>query len=361
MKRYRVCVYAICKNEEKFVDRWMDSMEEADLIVVTDTGSTDHTVRRLEERGAIVFQEKIEPWRFDVARNVSLAHVPDEMDILVCTDLDEVLRPGWRAALETAWTEDATMGNYLYNWSLKADGTPDVQFVYFKVHTKKDYIWSCPVHEHLTYIGEKPEQKVFIKDMILDHYPDSTKSRGSYLKLLEVAVKEEPTNDRMAYYLGREYMYHRKWNECIETLKSHLKLPTATWREERCASMRWIAKSYMELNQQTDAYKWYYRAIAELPYMRDPYIELAKMGYLLSDWSTVLFAVTKALSIQEKSNTYVNAGYAWDHTPDDLAAIAYYRLGRYDKSLYHAQKALKFDPENERLKKNYEQIKHALK
>ena len=34
MGTYKVCVYAICKNEEKFADRWMDSMGEADLVVV---------------------------------------------------------------------------------------------------------------------------------------------------------------------------------------------------------------------------------------------------------------------------------------------------------------------------------------
>ena len=28
----KVCVYAICKNEELFVDRWVDSMQEADEI-----------------------------------------------------------------------------------------------------------------------------------------------------------------------------------------------------------------------------------------------------------------------------------------------------------------------------------------
>ena len=33
MGTYKVCVYAICKNEEKFADRWMDSMGEADLVV----------------------------------------------------------------------------------------------------------------------------------------------------------------------------------------------------------------------------------------------------------------------------------------------------------------------------------------
>ena len=30
MNSYKVCVYAICKNEEKFVDRWINSMKEAD-------------------------------------------------------------------------------------------------------------------------------------------------------------------------------------------------------------------------------------------------------------------------------------------------------------------------------------------
>ena len=43
MGNYRVCVYAICKNEAKFARRWMASMSEADDIVVLDTGSTDGT------------------------------------------------------------------------------------------------------------------------------------------------------------------------------------------------------------------------------------------------------------------------------------------------------------------------------
>ena len=40
----KICVYAICKNESKFVKQWLDSMSEADYIVVLDTGSTDNTV-----------------------------------------------------------------------------------------------------------------------------------------------------------------------------------------------------------------------------------------------------------------------------------------------------------------------------
>lgn len=65
--RLKICVYAICKNEVQFVDKWMDSMSEADLIVVTDTGSDDGTVEKLKERGAVVYVDIVKPgdlmWR----------------------------------------------------------------------------------------------------------------------------------------------------------------------------------------------------------------------------------------------------------------------------------------------------------
>mgnify|MGYP002799969756 FL=1 len=91
----KVIVYAIAKNEEKFVDRWVDSMQEADEIIVLDTGSTDKTVEKLKKRNVKVYEQKIYPWRFDTARNESLAKVPTDADICVCADLDEVFVPGW--------------------------------------------------------------------------------------------------------------------------------------------------------------------------------------------------------------------------------------------------------------------------
>ena len=66
----KICVYAICKNEEKFVQRWYDSMKEADKIFVLDTGSTDGSYDALKKLGVIVKKEEIKPWRFDVARNI---------------------------------------------------------------------------------------------------------------------------------------------------------------------------------------------------------------------------------------------------------------------------------------------------
>ena len=100
MNKYKVVVYAICKNEEKFVNRWIESMKEADKIVVLDTGSDDDTVKKLKEQNVYVESKVINPWRFDVARNEALKLVPEDTDICVCTDLDEVFEKGWREELE---------------------------------------------------------------------------------------------------------------------------------------------------------------------------------------------------------------------------------------------------------------------
>lgn len=358
--KYKVCVYAICKNEEQFVERWVDSMIEADLIIVTDTGSSDGTVEKLRNKGVIVYVKEIKPWRFDKARNISLEHVPKDVDICICTDLDELFEKGWRKKLEDVWAPNTSMAKYLYNWSLNVDGTPDIQFNYFKAHSRNGYEWKYPVHECLKYIGNTPENIVFAPGMVLNHYPDSTKSRSSYLPLLEMAVEESPEDDRVTYYLGREYMYNGMWEKCIVTLKTHLTLKTAVWREERCASMRWIAKAYYSLSNYSEAYSWYYRAIAQYPFMREPYIECAKMAYHLKNWEMVFYMTEQALKIKQKSSCYVNMGYCWDYTPDDLASISCYWLGMYDKSLLHAKAALEFNHNDERLLNNLSIIEQKM-
>lgn len=61
MHKYKIVVYAISKNEEKHVKRWVESMKEADEIIVLDTGSTDKTVKLLKDLGVIcywVFRER---------------------------------------------------------------------------------------------------------------------------------------------------------------------------------------------------------------------------------------------------------------------------------------------------------------
>lgn len=306
----KICVYAICKNESQHVERWVNSMGEADLIIVTDTGSTDNSVELLTGMGVEVHEAVIDPWRFDVARNAALSFVPDDVDICVSTDIDEVFAPGWREHLERAWDENTTRGTYWYNWGA------DTQFVNERIHARHGYSWKMPVHEYLHASVE--ENRVFIGGMVLNHCPESLKSHSDYLPLLELSVQENPACARSRHYLGREYFFRQRWGECIETLCEYLKLPTAAWEDERCHSMRLIAKAYGEMGDTANCYRWFYRAIAECPNVREPYVEFAKAAFNNSDWKKVAFLIKEALGITEMSSSYFNESFAWDDSVRDM-------------------------------------------
>ncbi|MGB4438725.1 MAG: glycosyltransferase [Sedimentibacter sp.] len=357
MSRYKVAVYAICKNEANFVERWMDSMGESDEIYVTDTGSSDDTVQKLRDRGAIVNVINLSPWRFDVARNISLSFVAEDIDICVCTDLDEILEPGWRDLLERAWTAQTTRLKYMYTWSFNPDGTPGVTFWYEKIHQRKYFRWVHPVHEVLQYYGTEPDVYTWEEKIQLNHYPDPLKSRGQYLELLEMSVKEDPDDDRNMHYLGREYMFYGMWDKCIETLKKHLQMPKAYWKDERSASMRFIAKANRAKNDFRESSNWLYRAIAEAPHLREPYVEMAQLAYEEKDWPRVYHMVEETLKIKERPPTYINEASSWDYTIYDLGALSCYELGLYEKSLDYAKTAAEMAPYNQRLKSNLELIK----
>ncbi len=353
MNKYKVVVYAISKNEEKFVDRWFNSMKEADEIYVLDTGSTDNTVKKLKEHKIKVTKKIIDPFRFDVARNISLNLVPKDTDICVCTDLDEVLLPGWRKTLENIWDKNTTRLAYNYNWLIE-DDIPKVNFYTEKIHTRNDYTWTHPVHEVLKYIGSKTEVKKTTDSITLNHYPDNTKSRSNYLPLLELSVLEDPMDDRNMHYLGREYMYYGMWNKSIDTLIKHLKLPSAKWRDERCASMRFIARDYQELGRIDEARMWLKKAIDEAPYLRDPYVEMALLEYKENNLKEVKEYCFKALKITTHEKTYINEISSWDHTIYDLLSICYFYENRINDAIYYIDKALEISPNNERLLKNKE-------
>ena len=361
MNKYKICVYAICKNEEKFVSRWVDSMKEADAIYVLDTGSTDHTVQKLRDLGVHVTEKTIYPWRFDIARNESLNLIPEDFEICVCTDLDEIFEKGWRKKLENIWKKHTTRLAYNFNWKLDKNNHPLVNFYIEKIHSRQNYIWEHPVHEVLTYIGTAQENKIYTNEITVNHYPDEQKSRASYLPLLELSVKENPEDDRNMHYLGREYMYYGRWNEAIDTLIKHLSLRKATWKDERCASMRFIARCYERLHRMDEAKMWSDKAIIEAPYLRDPYMERALLEYHLQDWSETEKYCLLALKVKEHPKSYINEVFSWDHTVYDLLSLSCYYQGKYEKAVQYIKKALEINPVDERLNNNLKLMELKLK
>ena len=349
----KISVYAIAKNEEKFASRWAESMSEADEIVVLDTGSTDNTVKILSSFSKVrVYSETVSPWRFDTARNKSLAYVSKDSDYCVCTDLDEVFDTGWREKLEKALLSSPDKVSYRYVWSFSSEGLEETVFNIEKIHRRHGFIWTHPVHEILTSEEMRPLNTVFCEGIRLCHHPDSEKSRLQYLPLLELSVKEDPTDDRNMHYLGREYMFRSRYNEAIDTLKRHLSLQSAVWKDERSASMQYIAKSYEALGNKKEAFLWYIKACTEAEYLREPWIRAAEFFFREKNWHGVIFFTERALEITTFRDTYISDLSCRKEKPYDLLSIAYFYTGDREKSIENAERALSLSPDNERIKGN---------
>ncbi len=357
MQKCKIVVYAISKNEAQFVNRWVDSMQEADEIYVLDTGSTDNTVELLKKRNVHVKKKKITPWRFDVARNESLKMLPKDADICACIDLDEVFEKNWAEKLRKLWNKkDNTRYRYTYNWKLNSKNIPLVSYRQDKIHSLKSYYWTHPVHEVLKTDGKETYVETTIT---LNHYPDCQKSRQSYLPLLELSVKENPEDDRNLHYLGREYMFYKKYDESIKTLHQHIKCKNATWKDERSASMRFLARCYIGKEYFEEAEFWYLKAINEAPYLKEAYVELSSLYQNQNRYQEALKYINEALKIKEKSNSYINEEFAWNDAFYDLVSIIYYYTNQKQKAIEFLQKAISINPDNQRYQENLKIMQQA--
>lgn len=357
----KVYVYAICKNESKFARRWMESMSEADAVYVLDTGSEDDTVQLLREAGAIVEIQEFSPWRFDRARNRSLEMVPEDADVCVCTDLDELFHPGWRALLEAAWEPGTTRAAYRYTWNFNPDGSEGFVFWLNNMHARHGFRWTHPVHEVLERTDGAATKQICIEGIQLDHHADDTKPRSQYLPLLEMSVAECPDDDRNMHYLGREYYFYRRWEDAIRTLEHHLSMPSATWADERCASMRYIARCQNALGRKDEAKRWLWRAIGEAPHLREPYLDMAKLLYAEKDWDGLVHMCRTALRIEERPKTYICEAESWGSLPYDYISLGLYYTGRYIEALSAVRRAIELSPTEKRLRDNERFISAAIK
>jgi glycosyltransferase involved in cell wall biosynthesis len=346
----KIAVYAISKNEEQFVQRFCDSAKDANLILIADTGSTDKTVEKALECGAKVHDIFIKPWRFDKARDAALALIPGDYDVCISLDLDEVLEPGWREEIERVWTEQTTRLRYKFDWGC------GISFFYEKIHHRHGYHWHHPVHEYPRPDGRIAEVYAHTDMLLVSHHPDPTKSRGQYMPLLELAIKEDPHCPRNAFYHARELTFYDRWEEAIEALNRYLAMPSATWENERCYAMRLLGKAYDEMGDGWKAHKWLRLACAEAPKTREPWVDLAMFCYRRSLWTECYSSAKQSLQIIDKQAVYTMDPSVWTEKPFDLASLGAWNLGLKEEAVDLCRKALEFNPTDTRLIRNLEQM-----
>ena len=114
-----------------------------------------------------------------------MALVPEEYNILVSTDIDEVWeQPNWVEIVKENWDKEAPRLMYNYVWNHSDDGEPQLQFHINKIHGRENIAWGGAVHEYLydTVTGKKGGFKFVdvTKILTLHHWHDVKKDRSFY-------------------------------------------------------------------------------------------------------------------------------------------------------------------------------------
>ena len=341
----KIAVYTIALNEESFVQRWFESAKDADYLLIADTGSTDRTAEIAKSLGINVISINIKPWRFDMARNAALAAIPREIDFCISLDMDEVLIPGWKKEFE-ALPPDVTRPRYNFVYTFNEEGKAVHAYAGDKIHLRNSYRWKNPVHEILVPYGIDEIQ--YRTNLEVHHFPDTSKSRGQYLSLLELSVAEDPLDDRATFWLAREYFFYKRNEESKSAFKKYLEDFPRAWYAERAWAYKYLAN--IEVENRGD----YLILASQLaPEFREIWVELAEHYRQLGDWQKCYEAAQRAYALKIKPDVYLTDQRIWDGpSVYDLLALSSHYLGKHAEAKEFGLIAVELDPEDERLKNN---------
>ena len=357
----KIAVYTIALNEEKHVRQWYESAKDADLLLIADTGSADGTVELARSLGIDVHVISVKPWRFDLARNISLSLVPEDFDLCIAMDMDETLSENWREVVEEAYKKGINWPTYKYvvAWN---EITNEIlnEIDYFKIHPRKDFEWVYPIHEIVQPVptAQKNEYNRMIIDTKIWHRQDHSKSRNQYMDLLKIAVEEQPQSWRMNHYLNREYFYQQDWQQIILTAEKAL-LISDGWDVERASTCMWASEAAWNLGYKVWAREWARRATKEAPEFYEAWHWLANICNLMGEWTECLLSA-KRIDVLSKQSHHLVKPEVWQFWGYDLAALSANALHMYETAIFYGEKALAGLPDDKRLYWNLEAYKRAL-
>jgi glycosyltransferase involved in cell wall biosynthesis len=284
----KIAVYTIALNEEKHVERWYNSVKDADYILIADTGSTDRTVEIAKSLGINVFNISIKPWRFDTARNTALALLPDDIDLCVSLDMDETISEGWREILEKTSGNQITyvFDNYYKQHSM----------VNNKIHSRHGYVWKFIMHEGIVQDRTIPDIE-FAYGLEVYHLPDTEKPRKQYLDLIKAALDETPNITRYYKYYTDALVSLERYKEAEEWYLKMLEVPGFS-KYDSAHVYRILANIIPEKFGE-----YMLCCLGEAPDRREPYYYIAKWYGEHDRWEECLGWCEKALEVK---NTIVD-------------------------------------------------------
>jgi len=276
IRENKISVSMIVKNEEVMLLDCLNSIKQADEIIIVDTGSEDDTTKVIDEfakmyKGNLIRKNFKWIYDFSAARNESLKYCTKDWVLII--DADETIEKGGINMIKRRIKHVTTD---IVRINVKTDMEEFTSPRVFK--NNKAFKWHRAAHNILMYVnGDEIPSEYGDKLSILirsktspAHEKDPTRT----LDILSRELRKNPDDKRNQYYMARECLR-------FEDLAG-----AVYWFERRCVDIDWtneqadalflLGDCYSKLGRGKDAVNAWIKVILINPEFKAAYESLAK-------------------------------------------------------------------------------------
>lgn len=378
LERPTLAFATMCKNEEHIIGTVLDAVAPyIDYLIVADTGSTDNTIKIVEEfmeRTGIPGEVHVDEWHgFDKNKNIMMGYAFDKSDYVLHLDADDILAGDFSFTLD-----DTGYDNYLMTMK-RGTSTWKATVIYDnRVHWK-----FCGVAHTIIKCLERPHVKTGdLSDrgwVIADGVGSRAFDPKKYLYDAERLEKQffdtlvddpDGLNIRSVFYTAQSYMDYGMYDKALEWNSLYQKISN-TWIEERFESQMRISRCMMALPEKYSIQRIINemeKAIEIFEDRAEPYYHLGK--YLnqrgMHDLAYSYLTRAKSISLEEAQRKYVlfvSVTCYNEYVNDELSVSCYY-LNKISEGVSLIEEIIddpKFEAQRARISKNLELFENLKK
>lgn len=292
----KVSLYAIAKNEEKNIEKFLKNAEKFDEVIVVDTGSTDNTVQLLKDAGITVYEhpQTKEEFDFSEARNKALSYTTN--DWCISLDFNEDLDDYFADGLDPIAEEFTAFRHQRFD--RKGEDVQQSNEVHIRFHRKKNYKWINAVHETPVFVPTSNFTKENIVDTTIKITKEINKTVDKelfYLSICEREHRKNPNNWYYVWFIFNHYLNVESWETALEFGQGFLNITEAYFNTFRVYAFINCSKILFRLNDRVRSANYAFHAISEAMNMGEPYLSMAfshlfELSKQLNNPSIIVFA-----------------------------------------------------------------------
>lgn len=311
-----VTLYAICRNEEKNVQKFLSNTKKFTDVVVVDTGSTDNTVNLLREAGIKVYEhpQKREEFDFSLARNQALSYVTT--DWAFSLDFNEDISDFEPEGFSPIENEFTNLKHLRFDDKGENNITQSDE-VHVRLHRTKSYEWVNAVHEVPKFIPTKEypvESSVETSIKITKKINKTLAKEIFYFNICEREYKKDQKNSYYIWFIFNHYFEVKNSVKALEFGQEYLDLSKPYFDTFRVLVFIKCSICLFNLKNYNQAANYAFHALSEAmnlgePYLSRAFIYLNELSQLLNNPNITIFATgfnPNTLSSQERTNAINN-------------------------------------------------------